>query len=52
MDSALLLKFTGFFPDYLSAMSRTLLRFFGQPLSKKLNISVNQRPGSPYWEKL
>ena len=36
MDSALLLKFIGYFPDYLSALSRTLLRFFGQPLSKQL----------------
>ena len=36
MDSELLLKFIGFFPDHLSALSRTLLRFFGQPLSKQL----------------
>ena len=28
------LQFIGFFPDYLSALSHTLLRFFGQPLSK------------------
>ena len=28
MDSELLLKFMGNFPDYLSALSRTLLRFF------------------------
>ena len=28
MDSELLSKFTGHFPDYLSALSRTLLRFF------------------------
>ena len=27
-DSELLLKFIGYFPDYLSALSRTLLRFF------------------------
>ena len=27
MDSELLLKFTGYFPDNLSALSRTLLRF-------------------------
>ena len=27
MDSELLLKFIGYFPDYLSALSRTLLRF-------------------------
>ena len=27
MDSELLLKFFGYFPDYLSALSRTLLRF-------------------------
>ena len=28
MDSALLLKFIGYFPDYLSALLHTLLRFF------------------------
>ena len=28
MNSELLLKFIGYFPDYLSASSRTLLRFF------------------------
>ena len=28
MDSDLLLKFIEYFPDYLSALSRTLLRFF------------------------
>ena len=28
MDSELLLKFIGYFLDYLSALSRTLLRFF------------------------
>ena len=28
MDSELLFKFIGYFPDYLSALSRTLLRFF------------------------
>ena len=38
MDSELLLKFIGYFPDYLPALSRTLLRFFGQPLSKQLYI--------------
>ena len=41
MDSELLtcsLKFVEYFPDYLSALSRTLLRFFGQPLSKQLYI--------------
>ena len=35
MDSELLLKFIGYFLDYLSALSSTLLRFFG-PLSKQL----------------
>ena len=40
MDSELLLKFIGYFPDYLSALSRTLLRFFGQPLTKQLYIIV------------
>ena len=41
MDSELLtclLKFIEYFPDYLSALSRTLSRFFGQPLSKQLYI--------------
>ena len=33
------LKFIEYFPDYLSALSRTLLPFFGQPLSKQLYIS-------------
>ena len=28
MDAELLLKFNGYFPDYLSALLRTLLRFF------------------------
>ena len=28
MDSELLLKFIGYFPDYLSALSRTLSRLF------------------------
>ena len=28
MDSELLLKFIGYFPDYLSALSRTFLLFF------------------------
>ena len=39
MDSELLLTFIRYLPDYLSALSRTLLRFFfffGQPLSKQL----------------
>ena len=48
MDSELLtclLKFIEYFPDYLSALSRTLLRFFRQPLSKQLYLfrkKVNQ----------
>ena len=42
MDSELLLKFIGLFPDLLSALSRTLsLRFFGQPLSKQLFTITN-----------
>ena len=40
MDFELLLKFMVYFPDYLSALSRTLLRFFGQPLSKQLYTSL------------
>ena len=39
MDSGLLLKFIGYFPDYLSALSRTLLHFFGQPSSKQMYTS-------------
>ena len=31
-----LFKFIEYFPGYLSALSHTLLRFFGQPLSKQL----------------
>ena len=49
MDSELLtclLKFIEYFPDYLSALSRTLLRFFGQPLSKQLNIKTNNKKRS------
>ena len=37
-----LLKFIEYFPDYLSALSRTLLRFFGQPLSKQLYIVLGK----------
>ena len=36
-----LLKFNGYFPDYFSAFSRTLLGFFGQPLSKQLYMQHN-----------
>ena len=36
--SACLLKFIEYFSDDLSALSRTLLRFFGQPLSKQLYV--------------
>ena len=39
MDSEHLLKFIEYFPDYLSALSRTLLPFFGQPLSKQLYMA-------------
>ena len=39
MDSELLVKFIGYFPDYLSALSGAFLRFFGQPLSKQLYIA-------------
>ena len=47
MDSELLtcsLKFIDYSPDYLSALSRTLLRFFGQPLSKQLYVKVPNEP--------
>ena len=43
MDSELLLKFIEYFPDYLSALLRTLLRFFGQPLSKQLYTAVSRK---------
>ena len=44
MDFELLLKFIEYFPDYLSVLSRTLLRFFGQPLSKQLyTLSWNKK---------
>ena len=56
MDSELLLKFIGYFPHYLTALSRTL--FFGQPLSKNLYMLTRQGragfgtfptiPGPPY----
>ena len=42
MDSELLtglLKFIGYFPDYLLALSHTLVCFFGQPWSKLLYTS-------------
>ena len=43
-----LIKVIEYFPDYLSALSRTLLRFFGQPLSKQLYIfCVDERPRFP-----
>ena len=38
MDSELVLKFIGYFLDYHSALSRTFLAFFGQPLSKQLYV--------------
>ena len=43
MDSEFLtrlLKFIEYFPDYLSALSRMLLRFFGQPLSKQKTLKT------------
>ena len=44
MDSELLLKFIGYFSDYLLASSRTRLRFFGQPLSKQLYTAASEIP--------
>ena len=38
-----LLKFIECFPDYLSALSRTLLCFFGQPLLKQLYVHDSTR---------
>ena len=46
MDSELLmclLKFIEYFPHYLLALSCTLIRFFGQPLSKQLYGTVSVR---------
>ena len=51
MDSELLLKFIEYFPDYLSALLRTLLRVFGQPLSRQLYIILHERLCTrPYFE--
>ena len=47
MGSELLLKYIGYFPDYLLALLRTLLRFFffffEQSLSKQLYTSLHLR---------
>ena len=43
IDSELLLNFIEHFPDYLSALSRTIVRCFGQPLSKQLYKTVRVR---------
>ena len=55
MDSELLtclLKFIEYFPDYLSALSRTLLRCFGQPLSKQLYTqNVNHTTRLRFYEE-
>ena len=55
MDSellpCLLLKFIEYFPDYLSALSRTLLRFFGQPLSKQLYIYIDEGVRPVAWQQ-
>ena len=40
MDSELLLKFIGYFADYLSALSRTLFNFLDNLLSKQLYMSL------------
>ena len=45
MDSELLLKFIGYFPDYLLVLSHRLLHFFGQPLSKQLYMSSEGATG-------
>ena len=53
MDSELLLKFIGYFPDYLSVLSPTLLRFFEQPLSKQLYVSyihIRNRANTNLWQ--
>ena len=57
MDSELLLKFIGYFPDYLSALWRTLYSFFGQPLSKQLymkwlDVQYHAKVASPLDLKL
>ena len=48
MDSELLLKFIWYFPDYLLALSCTLLRFFGQPLSKHLKRVSRSKVSKAY----
>ena len=52
MDSELLLKFIGYFPDYLSALSRRLLGFFWTTLVETAVYSMDviyvpQRRGYP-----
>ena len=44
-----LLKFIEYFPEYLSALSRTLVRFFGQPLSKQLLTRSPRWPFPMNW---
>ena len=43
------LKFIEHFPDYLLALSRTLLRLFGQPLSKQLCNCASHQHGHAPW---
>ena len=40
IDSEILLKSLGYFPDYLSALLRALLRFFWTNLSKQLYARI------------
>ena len=48
----LLLKFIGYFPDHLSALSRTLLCFFGQPLSKQLYTDYSGIQANVHYARL
>ena len=43
MDSELLLKFIEHFPDYLSALSRTLLRFFWTTFVETAVYAIKKR---------
>ena len=44
MDSELLLKFIGYFPDYLSVLSRTLLRLLWTTFVETAEYELQKRP--------
>ena len=47
MHSELLLKFIGYLPDYLLALSRTLLRFLWTTFFERLVYLIHSRPHMP-----